>query len=241
MRSAPRRRISMFGRNSVAPESSLHASKQSGGEFDVILKGKPDLPKGDSVVPASGNKKAKSRTFLDADGQPLRVTFSHHRVMQHTLVFERPIVLEGGVRINLGLCNLYGYPACAGADGDEELREALLHSIMLELAMTEAYFWQSFDSAGACPFHCLCISNSPASLKLVLDLFRENPVYTITPHHPASQFAGEHALHIIAVNGREKELCAAIRIAQAGLDKEQLLELCTAQARHGYIRTDTFA
>lgn len=128
--------------------------------------------------------------YLNRRGEPLKVSVTHHRVLQHTLVFEKAIELQNGSVIELGTCNLYGFPVCAGAGhGHEAERERLLHLILVQLALSEPDFL-SPDAAGAYPHHSLGIANTQASLDLLLDIFRLKPELILHPHDRASPFAG---------------------------------------------------
>jgi hypothetical protein len=116
---------------------------------------------------------------LDEHGRPLQLTVIHHRVLQHTIVFESPIVLAGDVTITLGTLNLYAYPKCVGATGgSDDLRERLLHDILVALAMSNPDIFESHDASGASPMHCLCIANTRASLDLSMHLFKLQPQVT---------------------------------------------------------------
>ena len=75
------------------------------------------------------------------------------------------------------------------------------------------------DCTGARVFHALVIANTSASIALALAIFHQRPARLPTPHSDGP-FKGEHAMHILAVNRRERELCTLIRLARDRLDAD---------------------
>lgn len=166
---------------------------------------------------------------------------------QHTVTWDEPIELP--VRVNgkaallePGFCNLYRYPKVyfgslrkgVGKVPPIEalyVLEKMLLALLLDMHGADALdskgdpldYAHRLDAVGARPQHGLLVANTSASVNLVLLAFRERPALIPLRHGPGP-FAGENALHILAVNSRDDQgwLCELIDIATSSLDREDL-------------------
>ena len=68
-----------------------------------------------------------------------------------------------------------------------------------------------------------------AALELALDIYLARPELLIQAHRDGP-FAGETALHIVAINRREEALCSMIHVAHENLNPEELSLIFLTQA-----------
>lgn len=178
------------------------------------------------------------RYAVSIRGHGKSVTVTHQCSGQHTLSW--PAVACGATALRAGSTCLYTYPAIARDDGDDadatEAELGLVDQLIMHLATEAGYakavdsFMSAADGAGANPLHALLVSNQERSLNLVLSVFGARP--DLLPlAHVGQPFAGENALHVLAVNRREHELCHLIELAAASLDRAELEALFHSQAR----------
>ena len=177
---------------------------------------------------------------------------------RHTISWDEPIELPlaiNGERALLpaGECNLFKYPMVQLKSMREGKLTAphlpafyVLDQLLLALLLDEAGngycddqgrtvdFANRFDVTGALPQHGLLVSNTPASVEVVLKAFRARPALIPLGHAKGLFFAGENSLHILAVNSREMELMEVIWIAARNLKRKQLKKTFTAPARGGF-------
>eukprot|EP00966_Prymnesium_polylepis_P005233 120619-Prymnesium_polylepis.1 len=93
-------------------------------------------------------------------------------------------------------------------------------------------FCELRDSSGATPTLGLLVANSEEATEVALEFYRNVPVTLLQQHSVGSPFAGEMAMHVLAVNQREDTLMAVIRLAHQNFDESQLRILYTTTA-HG--------
>jgi len=177
---------------------------------------------------------------------------------RHTISWDEPIELPlaiNGERALLpaGECNLFKYPMVQLKSMREGKLTAphlpafyVLDQLLLALLLDEAGngycddegktvdFANRFDVTGALPQHGLLVSNTPASVEVVLKAFRARPALIPLGHAKGLFFAGENSLHILAVNSREMELMEVIWIAARNLKRKALKKTFTAPARGGF-------
>jgi len=183
------------------------------------------------------------------DGRPpvkVNISMSPEKVGQHTIAWSEEVALPYRVDskhavLAPGRCNLYKYPKVFF----DHVRkgkimvpppEALfvLERIVLSLLLEEADdgvadYAHRADGVGARPQHGLCLSNTPASLDLLLQAFRARP--TLIPiAHVGQPFEGENTLHILAVNQCEDALCEVIELAACHLAPKECEETFHANA-----------
>jgi hypothetical protein len=171
----------------------------------------------------------------------VEVTISGRTDAQHMVTWAEPVGLPvqvNGVPATLqpGYCNLYRYPRVYF----DHLRKDkavvpsgsslfVLEKLLLALLLNESNlpdgrcYSHRLDASGARPHHGLLVSNTPSSLALVLEAFEARPGL-IALRHIGPPFEGENALHILAVNKREDELCRVIKLAASTLETEVLRE-----------------
>ena len=94
---------------------------------------------------------------------------------------------------------------------------------------TEAGLCTKPDGSGAFLLHALLISNTSPSIALALAILQRRPSLMLQAHD-VGPFRGEHGLHILAVNRRERELCTLIRLAQASLTTPEFEQLLSTHA-----------
>eukprot|EP00966_Prymnesium_polylepis_P269183 6218403-Prymnesium_polylepis.1 len=147
-------------------------------------------------------------------------TVTHSSRGQHTLRWMSPIVDADGTMLPPGTINLYQYPLVSF--GEQLPVETtgrtfqavrwLLHQVAAE---PNRVFYRR-DASGALPTHALAIANTDASLEMISELYARWPRMISLVHGPGL-YQGEHALHIMAVNRREEELCKMLDIARLRL------------------------
>ena len=179
-------------------------------------------------------------------------------LLRHTVVWKETIRVEvDGVETVLlpGACTLYEYPLVRALPDYEyppdfpavrrptERKLKLLHKVLVK-ALTERTIKQADapdddvpmawyrDDVGAMPLHALLVANNDASIALALDLARASPPL-LAELHEGQPFAGESALHVLAVNDHERELCEAIDIADQSLEPDARRTLFAAQCVTG--------
>jgi len=116
----------------------------------------------------------------------------------------------------------------------------VLKQMLLALASTtgtaqhedDVEFCELRDSSGATPTLGLLVANSEEATEVALEFYRNVPVTLLQQHSVGSPFAGEMAMHVLAVNQREDTLMAVIRLAHQNFDESQLRILYTTTA-HG--------
>ena len=137
-----------------------------------------------------------------------------------------------------GTCLLYTYPKVrqvrhreiepTGAAPSKAGLRAL--SQILRRFAEETNAFSCCDGVGAFPIHALVVCNTPASLELSMDIYREYPQLLLQTHAPSGPFSGESSLHILAANKQEALLLELVNLAteQLGLaEVEQLLTVHT--------------
>ncbi len=183
------------------------------------------------------------------------MTISGRTDAQHTVTWaeriELPLRIDGKpAMLEPGHCNVYRYPrvffdhlrkdkAVVPSGSSLFVLEKLLLALLLDESECPdgRCFSQRIDGAGARPQHGLLVSNTPASLALVLDAFRARP-QLIPLRHVGQPFEGENALHILAVNKKEEELCEVIELAASALDSEMLRETFHAATTGAFFHDD---
>ena len=199
--------------------------------------------------------------FRAPDGQlsceiEVEVTLSGRTDAQHSVTWAKPIRLPFPINgkpatLQPGYCNLYRYPrvyfdhlrkdkAVVPSVSSLYVLEKLLLALLLEeddSMPDRRCFARRLDGAGARPHHGLLVSNVPASLELVLKAFEARPGL-IPLRHIGQPFEGENALHILAVNKREDELCRVIVIAMSELHPEALRETFRAVTSGVFFTSD---
>ena len=88
------------------------------------------------------------------------------------------------------------------------------------------------DSSGATPPLGLLVANSEEATAVALEFYKNHPLTLLQQHSVDSPFAGEMAMHVLAVNQREETLMALVRLAHQNFDEKQLRILYTTTA-HG--------
>jgi len=150
-----------------------------------------------------------------------------------------PALIDGRrAELPPGSCNLYRYPRVCleHVRKDREVIPALEQLYVLEelvsaliLAEEPEGIAELRDVAGATPLHGMLVANTKPSLSAVLSIYRRRPAL-LPQSHTLKVFAGENALHILAVNKREADLCECIEIAAANLSSSELQSLFWQQA-----------
>ena len=168
-----------------------------------------------------------------ADEEGTEYVITHDSFGQHTLSWDTDITDPSGTVLAPGHVNLFSFPLLTfNRDGrpieavGEELAalEWIVNSSVEEPKRT-AY---RRDSSGGIITHALLIANTPQSLELCIQIFRRWP--RLLPHaHGPGLFQGEHALHILAVNRRDDELCIVLEIAAKRLARYQYISLVGAR------------
>ena len=173
----------------------------------------------------------------------VEVAISGRTDAQHMVTWAEPIGLPVPLQVNgvpatlqPGYCNLYRYPrvyfdhlrkdkAVVPSGSSLFVLEKLLLALLLDESTLPdgRCYSHRLDASGARPHHGLLVSNTPASLALVLEAFEARPGL-IALRHIGPPFEGENALHILAVNKREDELCRVIQLAASTLETEALRE-----------------
>lgn len=183
------------------------------------------------------------------------VTVSGRKDAQHTVTWRQrvdmPLQVDGKpAGLPPGHVNLYKYPkvyfehlrkgkGVVPEPGALYVLEKLLLALLLDtdLCSDGSCFAHRLDGSGARPQHGLLVANTPASISLVLDAFHSRPSL-IPLRHVGQPFLGENALHVLAVNKREPELCEIIELAARSLDAEQLKEMYLAHALGVFFHAD---
>lgn len=162
------------------------------------------------------------------------VTLTHNYENQHTVSWTEPIQF-GSICIEPGFCNVYGFPAVTSGRPDAQVTRTLngqqleLLSRLLVLACVQTDCCKKPDCTGAHLLHVLLIANTSPSIAVALIVFRQLPELLVQAHADGP-FKGEHGLHILAVNRRERDLCALCALARDSLSREQFATLLTMQA-----------
>lgn len=170
----------------------------------------------------------------------------HRHDGQHTLTWPETtfnVSAAGGAPLVLkaGACNLFTYPKVT-KDGETYLDAAplsglaanLLEELVLHLAGKEPNFMETADGSGAQPTLALMVANTDRAITLVKRIFSERPEFIPLCHVPSSPFYGENALHVLAVNCRESDLCEVLDLAATSLSRRELEVLFYGQARGGF-------
>eukprot|EP00966_Prymnesium_polylepis_P259093 5984181-Prymnesium_polylepis.1 len=105
---------------------------------------------------------------------------------------------------------------------------AALEWVIHQVAAEPQRVFYRHDTSGSGPAHALLVSNHNAAVKLVLEIYTRWP-RLITLTLGKSSFGCENALHILAANRREPQLCQALETAQLRLSDKQYHELLTLQ------------
>ena len=79
----------------------------------------------------------------------------------------------------------------------------------------------SRDAVGASLLHALVIADTDESLELAMHVYMAKPELLLLTHIDETPFAGQNALHVLAVNRREQELCALVELAASRLARTQ--------------------
>ena len=184
------------------------------------------------------------------NGSSATVAVTHHYSTQHTLEWEdvRFGSGKGGLpALPAGRCNLVKYPNVVKA-GEGELDAAPLKGkqfkqlelLIFTLALDEPRFMSETDGSGAVATLLLLLANNDAAVGLTVRIFQARPELLPLVHidcpHLLRDFHGEHALHVLAVNMREMELCRLLELAARRLSRKQLEGLFLAQADGAFFR-----
>ena len=180
------------------------------------------------------------------NGSSATVAITHHYSTQHTLEWEdvRFGSGKGGLpALPAGRCNLVKYPNVVKA-GEGELDAAPLKGkqfkqlelLIFTLALDEPRFMSETDGSGAVATLLLLLANNDAAVGLTVRIFQARPELLPLVHIEGSIFHGEHALHVLAVNMREMELCRLLELAARRLSRKQLEGLFLAQADGTFFR-----
>ena len=108
-------------------------------------------------------------------------------------------------------------------------RLAVLGWVVRRMAAEPQSAFYRRDASGAYPLHALLVANTKASIQLALRIMELRPDL-ITQAHGAGRFAGENALHILAVNRRYEDFERLVHLACSLLDDDCLRELLFTQA-----------
>ena len=144
-------------------------------------------------------------------------------------------------RLEAGSCNLYQYPAVVpeGLTDDDAVplrgkQLRLLDRLIIALNTPHSGFMELTDSAGAPPYVGLLVANTDAAVSLCVRIFEARPELMPVPHAVGSIFEGENALHVLAVNRREKQMIYLLELASESLDRPACELLVNGHARGGF-------
>ena len=146
-------------------------------------------------------------------------------------------VIDGSIVPTLpkGSCCLYVFPkifteedprgSAASAVGLKAIKQLLFHVA----AQTDAF--KMADGVGAFALHALVVCNTPESLAVSMDLYRQHPQWLTQVHAAPGPFVGESVLHILAVNRREDLLIELIDQIKQKLETEDAKNLILGHAQ----------
>jgi hypothetical protein len=199
-----------------------------------------------SSAPAPPNLKPELRVKLGESNEETVVRWD--RSGQHTVTWEQPLKLslEGVVTVVApGSCNLYQFPRLHGHEASAA-QMSVVGELLLRIASightspaasSDFCVFDLPDSSGATPIMGLLLSNTKEAMKQCLALYALRPDMLLQVHFPGP-FVGESALHVVAINRREDELCEMLLIAHNNLTGKQLESMFMAQPTGGFFRVE---
>jgi len=176
---------------------------------------------------------------LPTDIRETKVPVEHCCIGQHELRWDKEITtsVDGRVmELQPGTANLQRFPEVKFKSGGDPVRleggelEILMRLLVCSLDNAIRYdLWARFDMLAALPIHSLALSNTQASLDLLVRLVEERPEL-LPEAHGDPVFSGENVLHVLIVNRREDCVCRLLDIAAERLSDELMLKLLEGQA-----------
>ena len=174
-----------------------------------------------------------------------RFSVDHKFDGQHTLMWpyvEFPSVDGGPAFVfEAASCNLFTYPkvlrkglSAIDAMPIEGLGGEVLSEILFGLAVEYPDFMHSTDASGAQPTLAIMVANTDQAVELIKDIFYAKPEYIQLCHADDSPFHGENALHVLAVNRREVDLCYILDLCADHLNRKQLEAVFLGQAKGAF-------
>lgn len=203
---------------------------------------------------AIGSSRTLDSTTIEArvasaEGEVVLGRLSHDGSGQHTVAWHEQIALPGVIidglpaRLPPGAANIYNYPQVSFAHLRKGLTilpppavllvlDELLIACLLDTDDATSLACKR-DTSGSTPLHGLLVANTPQALALALRVYQRRPALLLQAHTSSGPFLGENALHILAVNRREPELCTCIELAASHLSTAELDALFWQQASAG--------